>query len=48
LREKNKIKFTDHNKMNINAERINKPVKIKTCSKGAQRWLILWATLIIH
>ncbi len=37
LREKKKFKFTDHNKMNINVERINKPVKIKTCSKGTQK-----------
>ncbi len=34
---KKKFKFTDHNKMNINVERINKPVKIKTCSKGTQK-----------
>jgi hypothetical protein len=36
LREIKTIKFTDPNKMNINAERINKPVKIKTRSRSTK------------
>jgi hypothetical protein len=36
LREIKSIKFTDPNKMNIHAERINKPVKIKMCSRSTK------------